>query len=112
MLYEVLSSEAIYRKVDELRKEKNWTLYRLAKEANLSRSAIYNWRDNKSQPTLYLLECLSEAFKIPVVNLLFDDDMLASLKEEDRDLLNDWYCLSMEQRTVITSLLKMLKKKI
>lgn len=111
MLNEVLNSEAIYRKVDDLSKKKNWSLYRLAKEANLSRSAIYNWRDNKSQPTLYLLECVSEAFKIPIINLLFDNNTLAALGKEEHELLSDWYCLTKESKSAITNLIKILKNR-
>lgn len=111
MLNEVLSSEAIYNKVDEMRREKKWSLYRLAKESNLSRSAIYNWRDNKSQPTLYLLECVSEAFKIPVITLLFDSETLTAIGQNEGELLNDWYALNIEQKKAVRQVIKLFKKK-
>lgn len=60
---ETFESTAIYNRVEKLRLEKKWTIYELAKHANISVNSLYRWRDKKSSPSLYLLENLAEAFK-------------------------------------------------
>lgn len=63
-MYSFLDSERIYNRMDELRKEKNMSIYELAKRANVSCAAIYKWRDRKSTPSMYLLECICYALNV------------------------------------------------
>ena len=104
---EVFESSAIYNRVDKLRLEKNWTIYELAKKANISVNSLYRWRDKKSSPTLYLLENLAEAFGVSLLYLLFDIEKVDYLTVEHRIILDKWNRLSVSQKntdlTVINS---------
>ena len=87
---ETFESTAIYNRVEKLRLEKKWTIYELAKHANISVNSLYRWRDKKSSPSLYLLENLAEAFQVSLLYLLFDIERVDFLTVEHRMVLDKW----------------------
>lgn len=52
------------KRIRELMEERNWTDYRLAKEANLSHSTVTNMFNRNNAPTLPTLEAVCRAFGI------------------------------------------------
>lgn len=52
------------KRIRELMKERKWTDYRLAKEANLSHSTVTNMFNRNNAPTLPTLEAVCGAFGI------------------------------------------------
>ncbi len=105
-MLDLLNNKEIYKKVDELRQAKGWTIYELAKNAGVAPTTIYNWRDRLSSPTLSLLEAVCSAFGISVIDFLISEDELLSLTEEQRELIKLWGRLSGEQKKSILSLMK------
>lgn len=102
---ENFESVAIYNRVDRLRLEKKWTIYELAKQANISVNALYRWRDKKSSPSLYLLENLAEAFKVSLPYLLFDIEQVDYLTVEQKMVLEKWNRLSNSQKTAVLAVI-------
>lgn len=103
---EFLSSENIYNRVDEIRTARGWTIYELAKRAGIAEASIHNWRDRKSSPSLYLLEAISEAFGISIIQLLINDDEIAALTEEQQDLVKRWTSLKDHQKRALLEMIK------
>ncbi len=58
-----MSPEVVYARIDELRDERNWSDYELAKRSKLDVSTLYKGRNN-SVPDVNTLEQLCEAFGI------------------------------------------------
>lgn len=52
------------KRIRELMEGRNWTDYRLAKEANLSHSTVTNMFNRNNAPTLSTLEAVCRAFGI------------------------------------------------
>jgi len=63
---EVMSKEKFYTRLDQLLEQNNWTVYRLAKEAGLSTSTIYNLLKRKSEPKMETFLKLVRAFHLTV----------------------------------------------
>lgn len=109
-MIDVLDSVAIFEKADKLRLERGWSYYELATKANVSYSAIYNWRYRKSSPTLYLLESVCQAYGITLISFLLDEEEYADLTHEQKDLVTQWVTLTKEQKTAVLSLIKSMKR--
>lgn len=108
-MVDILDGKEIYKKVDALRLEKGWTIYQLAKQAGISPTTIYNWRDRGSSPTLELLDAVSSALEISAISLLINEEDLKALTEEQKEVIILWNSLSVEQKQSIKSLMKTMK---
>lgn len=95
----------IFERVEKLRAEKGWTTYKLAKKAGVSVNALYHWRDRRSSPTLYLLQCLSIALEVPLTYLVFDRDKIENLSNEQKMLIERWNRLKHKEKISIMSVL-------
>ena len=96
----------LYDKVDKMRLEKGWSIYHLAELSNVSVNTLYSWRDRGSSPTLYLIENIAKAFDVNPISLLLQDEELAAIEGERKQLLELWDNLSHEQKD---SLIKMIR---
>lgn len=67
----------ILNKIDYLRKERGWSLYKLGEEANLSPALLPNMYARKTLPSLPTLINLCEAFNV-TLSEFFDDGATAS----------------------------------
>lgn len=105
-MLDLLDGKEIYNKVDNLRLEKGWTIYELAKKAGVAPTTIYNWRDRLSSPSLSLLEAVCSAFEISVIDFLLNEDELMALTEEQREMMRLWNTLSSEKKKSIINLMK------
>ena len=110
-MIDLTDNNYIFAKVDKLRKERKWTYYKLAKEASVSPTAIYNWKDRKSSPTLYLLDGVCSAFGISLIEFLSDGYEAVILTEEQKDLLSEWRNLTDEQKKSILHIMYTFKNK-
>jgi len=91
-----------------LMKEKGWTEYRLAKEANLSQSTIANIFKRNTVPNIITLEAICRAFGITLAQF-FADNNLVELNKEQKELFDKWKYLSPEQKEMIYNLINNLK---
>ena len=86
--------DKILNRIDELRQNRNWSVYKLACESGLSASAIANMYMRKTYPSLPTLICVCNAFGItlseffksietPVYTNTFDEKF-SRLTEQER----------------------------
>lgn len=61
-------------RIKALMEERNWTDYRLAKEANLSHSTVTNMFNRNNAPTLPTLEAMCQAFVITLAQFFANED--------------------------------------
>ena len=60
-------------KIDKLRIQRGWSIYKLAEEAVLTQSTLYNLYSRKAEPKLSTLRAICDAFEI-TLSEFFDKD--------------------------------------
>lgn len=105
-MIDLLDGKAVYERLDDLRAVKGWTLYELAKQANVSTSTIYHWRDRLTLPSLELLEAVCYALGITVIDFIADGDDMTLLTKEQKELVQLWSALSDDKKKSIINLMK------
>ena len=78
-------------RIRQLMKERNWTDYRLAKEANLSHSTVANMFKRNNAPTIPTLEAVCKAFCITLAQFFTEGNAPIELTEEQRNLFSKWH---------------------
>ena len=68
--------------------ERNWSVYKLSLEANVSSNTVYKWFKTKSSPTLHVLNAICEALGTTIITFLLDDDDYPGLSNEQIKLLD------------------------
>ena len=93
-------------RIKQLRDERRWSNYRLAKEAGISEGSLNNLFRLNNQPTLPTLEALCQGFGISLSQFFADDTETVLVNNEQREMLNLWNTLNKEQRAALLELLK------
>lgn len=90
--------------VGRIRKEnekRGWTVYRLAKEANLSHSTLTNMMHRGTCPSLTTIENVCEAYGITLAEFLYGQDDLIHLNAEQKRDLDRWNLLTEKQQRAV-----------
>ena len=90
--------------VGRIRKEnekRGWTVYRLAKEANLSPSTLTNMMHRGTCPSLTTIENVCEAYGITLAEFLYGQDDLIHLNAEQKHHLDRWNLLTEKQQRAV-----------
>lgn len=98
----------IVEKIEKLRFEKGWSIYKLAAESGLSDKAIYNWHKRDTLPTIKALESVCDAFGITLSQFFAEGDLF-ELDFELKELVNDYLSLSEEQKHIVKTIIKSYK---
>lgn len=78
----------VLERIQELRKMKGWTIYRLAEESELTQSTIANMFTRKTLPSISTLVALCNAFGI-TLSQFFDADSKEFEIKNTYNLLNE-----------------------
>lgn len=92
------------KRIRELMEERNWTDYRLAKEANLSHSTVTNMFNRNNAPTLPALEAVCRAFGITLAQF-FTEGEEAQLTADQQILFSKWSTLTDRQKQILLDLM-------
>ena len=92
------------KRIRELMEERNWTDYRLAKEANLSHSTVTNMFNRNNAPTLPTLEAVCRALGITLAQF-FAEGEESRLTEEQQKLFSKWSTLTDRQKQILLELM-------
>ena len=96
----------ILEKIYEMRIERNWTEYQLAKKAELPQSTISSWYNKKIAPSIFSLEKICKAFGITMSQLFACESESVELTPGQREMLDKWNVLSAEQKKSLLQFLK------
>lgn len=102
----MFDGEEIYRRVDEIRLARGYSIYRMAELAEIPVNTVYGWRDKKSMPTLSTINAIAKAFEIDPLVLLVGEEGVAARSEEDRALLALYHALTAEQKGSLMAMLR------
>lgn len=95
----------ILKKIMELRKERNWTEYELAKNSGLTQSTISTWYRKGQIPTIQTLDKICKGFGITLSQFFAEGDNAVYLSDEQRALLDNWASLTPQQKKALVALL-------
>ena len=92
------------KRIRQLMEERNWTDYRLAKEANLSHSTVTNMFNRNNAPTLPTLEAVCRAFGITLAQFFAEGEEVQLTKEQQK-LFSKWSTLTDRQKQILLELM-------
>lgn len=95
-------------RIVQLRNERGWTEYQLAKKSGIEQSTISSWYCRQLQPTINSLEKICMGFQISVSEFFAVGNEPVSLTCEQKKLLDSWSRLSKEQKTNLLAFLEQL----
>lgn len=106
-----MKEEYVLSKVTQLLEERNWTLYRLAKEADISYSTLSNTFHRNNVPSVSTLMRVCDGLGI-TLSEFFDEEGTAvkKLTIADQRLLADFHRLPREDKKLLTAYMQGLLK--
>ncbi len=100
----------VLKKINKLRMDRNWSIYRLSLESGIPQSTITNMFNRETLPSITTLEMLCRAFGISLSEF-FAEDTAQAQKIYDMDLYEAIQTLSDDKKKLLTDLVYMLEKK-
>ena len=96
----------IKEKINQLRKERGWSLFKLAKEAGIYPTTVYNWFNSvNATPTREKIDDLCAAFGISTASFYADVDA-GDLTAEELELLEAFRKIPDKKKGVAIATLK------
>lgn len=77
----------VIQHIQDLCKERSWTYYRLAKEADIPYSTLNNMVNRTNIPTIPTLQKLCDAFGITLADFFLDEPDARSLPKDSRKFI-------------------------
>lgn len=100
----------VKQRIQQLMDERGWTMYRLAKEANIAWSTLRNIYKRNNDPSIYTLECICKAFGMTLPQF-FDVENQMGLTDEQRQLIHQWSKLNERNKRLVSELVDALNDK-
>ena len=98
----------VTERIEQIMKQRGWTVYRLGKESGLSQSTLAHVFRRDSEPTISTLEVICKAFGITLSQFFAEDDFVP-LTVEQRGILDKWATLSEPQKQLILGMIDNMK---
>lgn len=101
-------------KLELLMKEKNWSIYKLAKESDIPYSSLNNLFQRNTEPTLPTLRKICSGLGISLTDF-FSDEPLSSIPEysiEERKLISLYQSLKTSDKKILMTYAMALNKEI
>lgn len=99
-------------KIQELLDERNWTLYRLSKEANIPYSSLNSLFLKNNQPTVSTLEKVCDGFHITLSEFFAEDTPYRKevpiITEDEKIILNTFRNLSKKDKQKYLEIMRIL----
>jgi len=96
----------IIEKIDAYRKQRNWSMNRLAVEAELNPGTVLNWFKRRSIPTISAIEAICEAFGITISEFLNEKDAPVYLSGTQKEYLENFDLLGRHEKEDLLRLIK------
>ncbi|MBQ9210351.1 MAG: helix-turn-helix transcriptional regulator [Clostridia bacterium] len=97
-------------RLQQLMDERGWTIYRIAKEADIPWSTVRNMFKRNTEPSITTLEALCRGLGMTLPQF-FDVDNEMGLSSEQAQLLQNWSRLDDKDKRLISELLESLNEK-
>ena len=98
------------RKINRMRLERGWSVYRLSVESDLPQSTLINMFNRETQPSIATLEALCKGLGITLADFFAEDEEEQG-KVLSKDELNDlFYRLPKESQKLVYRLMRELSR--
>ncbi len=96
-------------RLQQLMDERGWTIYRVAKEADIPWSTVRNMFKRNTEPSVQTLEALCKGMGITLPQF-FDEDNTMGISSEHARLLQEWSRLRDKDKKLISELIDSLNE--
>jgi transcriptional regulator with XRE-family HTH domain len=96
----------ILNRIKQLRDERGWSNYKLAKEAQISEGSLNNLFRLNNQPTIPTLEAICAGFDISLSQFFAAGSEAVVLNDEQKEMLDIWNTLNRDKKAALLELLK------
>ena len=93
----------ILNRIEELRKERGWSIYKLAEEAELTQSTLANMFSRKTMPSISTLMQLCDAFGISLSQFFSFENK--EFSNEEFSIVSKYRKLNPQEKQIIQNLL-------
>ena len=100
----------VKERLQQLMDERQWTIYRVAKEADIPWSTVRNMFKRNTEPSIGTLESICRGMGMTLPQF-FDLDNKMGLSEEQQRLIQQWSRLSDHDQGLILDLIASLNEK-
>ena len=99
----------VLKKINKMRLDRDWSVYRLSVESGVSQSTLTNMFNRETLPSITTLECICAAFGISMSEFFADETGNVTVSDEEVLLL--YRGMNDESKSCIISLMKELSKR-
>ena len=89
----------VKERLQQLMDERQWTIYKVAKEADIPWSTVRNMFKRNTEPSIGTLEAICKGMGMTLPQF-FDVENQMGLSDEQRKLINQWGKLDERKKTV------------
>ena len=97
-------------RLQQLMDERGWTIYRVAKEADIPWSTVRNMFKRNTEPSIATLECICRGMGLTLPQF-FDEENEMGLTPEQKQILSQWQRLNERDRQIVAALIESLCEK-
>lgn len=97
-------------RLKQLMDERGWTIYKVAKEADIPWSTVRNMFKRNTEPSITTLECICRGMGITLPQF-FDTENQMGLTVEQRQFIQQWNKLNNRDKRLVGELLDALNEK-
>lgn len=104
--YLFIRDKDVIQHIQDLCRERSWTYYRLAKEADIPYSTLNNMVNRTNIPTIPTLQKLCDAFGITLADFFLDEPDALQLTEGQQEIITLYNNLSLEKKKILKAYMK------
>lgn len=97
----------ILKRIEQIRKDKNMSVYKLADKSGIARNTIYNWYSKHFTPSLDTIQLICEkGFGITLGQFFtLDSDVLSITDQETKEVFEKYSLLTAQQKQVVKQII-------
>lgn len=99
----------VKNRLQRLMEERHWTIYKVAKEADIPWSTVRNMFKRNTEPSIITLESICKGMGISLCQF-FDEDNQMGLTAEQSRLIQEWSKLNDKNKRLVSELVEALNK--
>ena len=100
----------VKERLQQLMDERQWTIYRVAKEADIPWSTVRNMFKRNTEPSIGTLEAICKGMGMTLPQF-FDVENQMGLTDDQRQLINQWSKLDERKKRLVSELVDALNEK-
>lgn len=98
----------VLKKIDDLRRARGWSIYRLAEEAGLMQSTVSNMFYRNSVPSIYTLSQICSAFDISLSQFFSEESL--EFSNDEMHLVSMYKKLPPKEKKYISQIVGIMSK--